>query len=50
MCTTGAAECQNFEGDKPIWCRGVATGGFGGWGSNPPLNLADQLTLFKPGG
>ena len=29
--------------------RGVARGG-GGGGAEPPRNLADQLTLFKPWG
>ena len=31
------------------YCRGVASGGAGG-ATAPPRNLADQLTLFEPGG
>ena len=36
MCTAEVLEFQNFDGDKPIWCRGVATGDSGGMGFKPP--------------
>ena len=43
---------QEFFGSTRHVLRGVARGGAGGKGrgSEPPWNLADQLTLFKPWG
>ena len=47
LSTISSYDILQFSGDI-CNCRGVASWGAGG--TEPPRTLADQLTLFKPGG